>query len=315
MALIGNYSLLNRNPKIHFGGGTIANFPGVFGGAWKNRQYGAYRKVSGTPMGYLHPGSYVLPMTAGGIVSESSALISPTNGALAMGINVNSNISSVISVTSANISAIVDLLSSLSASGAFTNADVLLLNNVSSNISATLAITNADIQTLSVVLLGSNLSGVITLSSGTLGAIIGLESSFSGSISGTTIVNILVNVSADIGGATPLSPEGLAQAVWSTVSNDYIADTGTFGYQLANSGTGLSAVDIANEVWNTNISTFTIPDTAGDQLNSSSGATGPTTTDIANAVWNKPLSENTSSGTFGLLLQKLLTVAKFLGLK
>jgi len=37
--------------------------------------------------------------------------------------------------------------------------------------------------------------------------------------------------------------------------------------------------------------------------------------DVADAVWDEARSGHTTSGTFGEWLQKLLTVAKFLGLK
>lgn len=38
-------------------------------------------------------------------------------------------------------------------------------------------------------------------------------------------------------------------------------------------------------------------------------------TDVAGAVWDALLSSYTTSGSFGAFVQKLLTVAKFLGLK
>lgn len=41
----------------------------------------------------------------------------------------------------------------------------------------------------------------------------------------------------------------------------------------------------------------------------------PSAADIADAVWDEATSGHTTAGTFGLLIQKLLTVAKFLGLK
>lgn len=68
MALIGNYSLQNRSPKNHFGGGVLANFPAVDNpeGSWKNRQYGGYLKKSATPNGYITGGAYVLPMVTSG---------------------------------------------------------------------------------------------------------------------------------------------------------------------------------------------------------------------------------------------------------
>lgn len=43
--------------------------------------------------------------------------------------------------------------------------------------------------------------------------------------------------------------------------------------------------------------------------------TTPTSAAIASAVWDETLSSHTTSGTFGWLIKKLLTTAKFLGLK
>ena len=43
--------------------------------------------------------------------------------------------------------------------------------------------------------------------------------------------------------------------------------------------------------------------------------TPPTSTENANAVWDKPVSQNVITGSFGWFVQKLLTVAKFIGLK
>jgi hypothetical protein len=45
------------------------------------------------------------------------------------------------------------------------------------------------------------------------------------------------------------------------------------------------------------------------------GGGGPTASEIADAVWDEPLTGHTTSSTFGELMQKLLTVGKFLGLK
>ena len=47
-----------------------------------------------------------------------------------------------------------------------------------------------------------------------------------------------------------------------------------------------------------------------------SGTPGPTLSDIVNGIWNAPTTNHTASGSFGAFIQsKLLTVAKFLGLK
>lgn len=55
--------------------------------------------------------------------------------------------------------------------------------------------------------------------------------------------------------------------------------------------------------------------TYGTRELTSTPTTAPTAIEVSNAVWNKPLVENNTTGTFGWFIQKLLTVAKFLGLK
>ena len=50
-------------------------------------------------------------------------------------------------------------------------------------------------------------------------------------------------------------------------------------------------------------------------ISSRNSVAPPDANTTANAVWNKPISENNISGSFGWLIQKLLTVAKFIGLK
>ena len=81
----------------------------------------------------------------------------------------------------------------------------------------------------------------------------------------------LAHMNAEAGGPTPLSPEGLASAVWDTVLADH------------------------QEIGST-----------GKALNDAGSAGNP---------WSADLASNNTSGTFGYLVQKLLTVAKFLGLK
>ncbi len=45
------------------------------------------------------------------------------------------------------------------------------------------------------------------------------------------------------------------------------------------------------------------------------GGEFPTADEIAEAVWDRELVDHTTSGTFGFFVQKLLSVAKFLGLQ
>lgn len=67
-----------------------------------------------------------------------------------------------------------------------------------------------------------------------------------------------------------------------------------------------TAYDIAQAVHAQNLAGFNTTGTAGKYLKDAGGAGNP---------WNADLASNNSPGTFGEFVQKLLTVAKFLGLK
>lgn len=70
--------------------------------------------------------------------------------------------------------------------------------------------------------------------------------------------------------------------------------------------TELSPEGLAAAVWSSDISGISDAGTAGLKLNNASSAGNP---------WEATLSTNNTDGTFGYLVQKLLTVSKFLGLK
>jgi len=67
-----------------------------------------------------------------------------------------------------------------------------------------------------------------------------------------------------------------------------------------------SAFDIAQEVWNAQTSGYVTTGTMGKSLNDAGAAGNP---------WSANLSTNNTTGTFGWLVQKLLSVSKFLALK
>lgn len=67
-----------------------------------------------------------------------------------------------------------------------------------------------------------------------------------------------------------------------------------------------SAQDIADAVWSRNLAPFDDAGTAGLALTGAGAAGNP---------WTADLASNNTPGTFGAFVQKLLTAAKFLGLK
>jgi len=85
-----------------------------------------------------------------------------------------------------------------------------------------------------------------------------------------------------------------------------ITNLNSVSVRAANSA-GLIDSDLANSVWDTLIAGHLTAGTTGKALSDAGGAGNP---------WGTTVSGNTDPGTFGELVgKKLLTVAKFLGLK
>jgi hypothetical protein len=216
----------------------------------RNRNAGGFNQTfSAYPNGNLAPSSFILPQKSGSISSYTlNNLEIDGSGNLVPARNLVLSASSVITVSNAQLDQIV-----------------------SGVVSGTLTI-----EKLNAILAGAanaQLNGTLNLTSNiSAGAIFSVSVSANGSITGAgSTLTALANMEADIGGPTPLSPEGLANAVWNSIASDN------------------------ND-----------PGTMGEKLNDAGAAGNP---------WSALLVDNNTSGTFGWFVQKLLTVAKFLGLK
>ena len=259
MALIGNYSIFNRFARTQFGGGVSSNYRDCFysPAAQHNRLYGGYSQTSATPNGYLAPGAFVLPMKSGGMSSyvNSSGQISRQLAQLYAGRNLQGTANSSIVVTNAQLDQIVALVA----------AAILSIVTTNAGLSAAVGMSATGTQELSVF--SAQLGGIFDVSAmGTM------------TLTPTVVLSALAFMEAEAGGPTPLSPEGLAAAVWAANIADN-TDSGTMGSLLLASGGGSSP-----EV-------------------------------IAAAVWDELMTTHSVSGTYGERVQKLLTVSKFLGLK
>jgi hypothetical protein len=87
------------------------------------------------------------------------------------------------------------------------------------------------------------------------------------------------------------------------------ADIMALGHMGAtmDAGASPSAFDIAQEVWQSQATGYNAPGTMGGKVNAAGAAGNP---------WEALVASNQSPGTFGeLVARKMLTVAKFLGLK
>ena len=90
-------------------------------------------------------------------------------------------------------------------------------------------------------------------------------------------------------------------------------ENGAYSVRLA--GSNNNFFDVENGILNQNTVQIIAQNSGGLVVTAGGGGGGPTAAQIADAVWDEAASGHTSSGTFGGIAGKALTVAKFLGLK
>lgn len=169
---------------------------------------------SGVPNGY-NMGALLLPLKAGGMSSYNFAqlVISSTNADAKLGRALAGTSTMTLAVVNADLDQIIAMI----ANGA-----------------ATITVTAANLS--AGVLIIATSSGQLSVNLAQLGGIIPTSATSSMTISPTVVMTALANMVAEAGGPTELSPEGLAQAVWSALIADYAAEAGTTGEALANAG-------------------------------------------------------------------------------
>lgn len=210
MALIGNNSSLNKSAGKFISGAGHAQLKGNFykNGAMKSAD-SAFGEYSSRPAGYGGGYAYKLAEKTGGISSFTKSYSeSVLSFNLAGGRNLEATEAGVLTTNNPILDRIISLLASssgvLTASAAMDAA--LLLQAASSGVVSTDAL---------------------------LGAIFSVTATAHGQASYNAFLTALASISAEAGGPNPLSPEGLSEAVWSSVLNDYTTP-GTLGYAIYN---------------------------------------------------------------------------------
>lgn len=201
MALIGNYSVLNKNPGRAFGGSTVSDSRAQWGKSGPARgrycQTGGFDAKYGTPNGYRPPGSWVIPIKSGAIASTN--LINGS-GSFAvsgeMGVNGAATLSGTGDLTAVG-QLVVSAIATITGSGALTGNIVAVLN-------AAAALAGSGDLTGSIVAIGHALAtlegaGALTLTSYATG-----------------------EMAASIQPFSELSPESLASAVWSSSEGAFL---------------------------------------------------------------------------------------------
>lgn len=257
MGLIGNGSLNGRVLARQIGGTIRASDTLLPPSAQKNR-FTKFNATAATPNGYLAPVAWVLPKVAGGLGSnlQITGELSTTNAGLVSGYPVQANLTGQGLLTNASLGAIVGLLASLSGTGMITNANATSAAAIVANFSATGTITDAEIQVIASIFCVANLSGLGTLTDAQLGAIVDLTSSLSAVETVSANPFATFNLEADIASFTELSPQNLAEAVWSAQAADFNS-AGTMGEKLNDAGA-------AGNPWAANLSDNNSPGTFGN---------------------------------------------------
>lgn len=263
-----------------------------------NRYYGAISLIASVPNGYLHPYAWIMEIKAGGMactygIAGSSSL---SNGNLAGGRNI---ISLVESIGSLDTELGGKLSLSISISGTSDISNPLLAGsvNISSNITSIGQISSSTISAIGLLVL--EILGNSEFTSNVTGSVL-LEASIEGS-------GIIYQVS--IAGGYPL--EGVISS-----SSSLYSELNGLGKITANIeiGASPSALDITQSILSSIAADYNVPLTIGEKINSAGSAGDP---------WTTVLPGTYGEGTAGYLIytvydyivKKVLTVAKFLGLR
>lgn len=235
MALVRNTRAVFTNP------GTYGGVYGPLHGNWikgglRNRFVGGLdARFGALSSGALHPGAFILPQKAGGIAGRKTSTALSTSAPLVPAYNLVGSAAGVLSLTDAELQQIVSLVAS--ATAALTVAAALLGSaaQITASSTMTLSTTNA--------LCGAIITSIAT------GAC---------ALSPSVVLTALGHMTADAGGPTELSPEGLANAVLDALLADHILP-GSVGEALGNVGA-------SGNPWSSDLSSNTTPDTFGEAV-------------------------------------------------
>lgn len=203
-----------QNPGT-FKGATANRFGNIIKGGFRNRFIGGFDDIfGGYANGHLAPSSFVLPTVAGSISSytESSGAITAGTVVLTPGRPLTASAALQITGTA---SLDVIFLEFLSGTGTLTmtQGTVTLGQILQLVASGSLAITTDSALLSTAVAMIANGSLQI-VGTGTLGGIFNISAAGTMVLTPNVISSALANMIATAGGPEPLSPQGLANAVW-----------------------------------------------------------------------------------------------------
>lgn len=240
MALLGNRTIQNRilGRKFYNVGAAYSYMEDISPPSTRrNRHLGGVPQYTSTPNAYRNPMALVLPKIAGGMSSNKQVEIALAKSGATL---VNAQYMTAAStVTFTLVSAALGQIFAALASGTITFAQATAALEAKFAAAGSGAIT-------------------ISVSSAELGGTFSMEASSTITVTPAGLLTAIAFMEASAGGATPLSPEGLAAAVWSALKTQY-NEAGTMGEALNDAGG-------AGNPWASDLASNNTPDTFGEHV-------------------------------------------------
>lgn len=213
MALkLNGRTVFGNNPGSYMGAQTMQSGNFVKGGL-RNREVGGFvSQFTSYPNGALAPSSFILPEKTGSISSytRSRVSINVASANLIPALPMVANGTLVLTVTSAQLDQVIQAIAS-----------------------ATLSLTGS--ASLAAAVAAAATSTMALTGTAQLGGIVPITASGTFALTPAVTLNALAFMKAEAGGPTPLSPEGLANAVLDALLADHTI-SGSVGEALSNAG-------------------------------------------------------------------------------
>lgn len=242
MALLGNYSVILKNPATFIGGTQVSNCRNAFNGVGQLRQRYYSDTTEGLPLtaalptGTEPPYSVLIPYK-GGELSSTTAI----NGAGVFtpsqqnGINLLADLESIGLVSDASMSLVTSMIAAIEGSGAITNASLVGTTQLASTLAGS-----------------GDLNGAMSVLAGLVA-----ELASTGSLTAELRGDLFMAADIYVNSGTA-EVDQIVAAVWSALASEY-NESGTMGNKLNGAGS-------AGDPWTTDLDPYTTDGTAGKLL-------------------------------------------------
>lgn len=224
-----------NNPGPYYGATSLQTGNFIKGGL-RNRNAGAFNHLfGGYPNGALAPSAFILPEKTGSISSytRSRTSINVASADLIPALPMIANGTLTLTVTNAQLDQVIQAIAS-----------------------ATLALTGS--ASLAAAISAAANSTMVLSGTAQLGGIVPITGSGTFALTPAVTLNALAYMEAEAGGPTPLSPEGLANAVLDALLADHTI-SGSVGEALNNVGA-------SSNPWSSDLASNNDPGTFGKRI-------------------------------------------------